>query len=650
MNLIIKKYIRFENIKQLVNVAIILGFIFGIGKGLLFIYSNRYFELGMNNIAFSYFRSIVNYFSLISPFIFLIVFLTIFFIYFILTVFLKDTVKSEKYIYYTVITIILFTILLRLFLITGYRLNKLPWYPVFFSVEGFIYNTTVTLFFIFLGFVIFKTLPRIHEFLSSIVPRIFHLAPKVFHFRFALITLFLLLVLNSFFYYHQLQRDRNGLNVLFITIDTLRADHLGSYGYLRDASPNIDKLAKEGILFSQAIVQWPKTTPSFASMLTSTYGYYNGVIRHSGKQKISNYFILLPEILRNANYNTVGVVTNPVIGAAANFNQGFDTYIQVWRKFESQHAEYVTEHALSWLRDNSHKGKFFMWLHYVDPHAPYNPPEPYNEMYVGDKYYNGSRRAKLNPGRSQNIGGIHPQAHLGDHDEIDYYIAQYDAEIRYMDENIGKVLDTVKAMGLIDNTIIIFTADHGESLGDHNYYFAHGLFPYDDCVRVPLIIKIPGLKSEIKVMDKPVELINIMPTVLDILKIPVNKEAQGKSLVPFMLRDGDSIPEYAFTESGYQLNYQRMIRTKKWKLIYIPDKEDQKIMQRMPFELYDIENDPNELNNLINVETKIAGELQKELFKWMESAKGIDGLPSSPEQLSVDKETEEVLRSLGYVE
>ncbi|MGH7900317.1 MAG: sulfatase family protein, partial [Thermodesulfobacteriota bacterium] len=178
----------------------------------------------------------------------------------------------------------------------------------------------------------------------------------------------------------------------------------------------------------------------------------------------------------------------------------------------------------------------------------------------------------------------------------------------------------------------------------------HGRLPYDDCVRVPLIIKSPGLKSEIKVVDQPVELINIMPTVLDILNIPANKEAQGRSLMPLMLGNSDSIPKYAFTESGRALNYQRMIRTKRWKLIYIPDRKDQSIMQGMPFELYDIENDPHELNNLINVEVGIASELKRELFKWMESANRVNELPQPEENVKIDKKTEENLKSLGYIE
>lgn len=650
-NAVTRKRFRIEHLKQLISTGAILGFIFGIGKALIFIISNRYFELGMNNIAFSYFRSIVNYSFLRFTLVFVIVSVIIFLIYLAPSNLLMNRIKGQKYSNYRVMGVIL----IGLFLIAGYGLNKSSWYPAFLSPKGVFFNTTVSFFFIFLAFIIFKTLPRIYELFSESskkLPGIYgFLSPivsKVFNLRLGIITVFLLLMLNGAFYYHELQNNRSGLNVLFVTVDTLRADHLGAYGYVRDTSPNIDKLAKEGVLFSQAVAQWPKTTPSFASMLTSTYGHYNGLIK-KGRQKIDDYFVLLPEILKNANYNTVGVVTNPNLATAYNFNQGFDTYIEIWRKSISEEAEYVTEDALSWLRDNSHKGKFFMWLHYVDPHAPYLPPEPYNEMYVGDKYYDGSQRVPINKPMLDHFGGILPHKQLEDHDELDYYIAQYDTEIRYTDESIGRVLDAVKAMGLNDNTIIIFTSDHGESLGDHNYYFNHGLLPYDDCVRVPLIIKIPGLKSEIKVIVQPVELINIMPTVLNILNIPVNKEAQGRSLVPLMFAGSNGIPEYAFTEAGYQLNYQRMIRAKKWKLIYIPDKEDQKIMQGMPFELYDIENDPNELNNLINVENKIADELKKELFKWMESAKGIDGLPSL-ENVSVDKESEEILRSLGYIQ
>jgi hypothetical protein len=134
--------------------------------------------------------------------------------------------------------------------------------------------------------------------------------------------------------------------------------------------------------------------------------------------KIDIYFVLLPEILKNANYSTVGVVTNGTLGAAYNFNQGIDTHIETWREYGSEDAKYVTEYALSWLKKNANKGKFFMWLHYLDPHARYEPPGQYNEMYIGDKYYDGTQRTKLNSGISDDIGGIPERAHLGDHTEV----------------------------------------------------------------------------------------------------------------------------------------------------------------------------------------------------------------------------------------
>ncbi|HWP93817.1 MAG TPA: sulfatase [Thermodesulfobacteriota bacterium] len=638
MDLIVDKL---KDLKKIIHMSlalgVVLGFILGIGKGLVFVGSNRYMELEMYSTALYYFRIITTSFTIEFLLVSLVVFLIMFLLYVILVYLLKDETRGKKYTYYIFTTVFL----IGLFLIVGYYLNKSSWYPAFQSMKGLSLNAIFTLLFISLGFMVLKKL--------SVIPRfVEHVFPRIFSFKFATISIFFLLVLNGVYYYSNLRSERNGMNVLFITADTLRADHLGSYGYSRDTSPHIDRLAKEGILFSQAIAQWPKTTPSFASMLTSTYGYYNGITRTTRK-KIDDYFLLLPEIMKNSNYTTVGIVTNGNLAEAYNFHQGFDEYIEVWQEHESERAEHVTEYALSWLRDNSHKGKFFMWLHYVDPHWPYNPPQPYDEMFVRDKYYNGSNKVPINTDQTyREVGGRSPEILRG-RDELDYYIAQYDAEIKYMDENIGRVLDLVKDMGLSDNTIIIFTADHGEALGDHNLYFAHGRFAYDDCLRVPLIVKIPGLKSDVKIIDHPVELNNVMPTILDILNIPIHEEAQGTSLMPLMFGDNHSIPEHAFAEAGYQEDYQRVIRTKKWKLIYIPDKEDQKIMQGMPFELYDIENDPNELNNLINVEVKIADQLKKELFDWMESSDQLDGLVSQ-EEIVIDKQTEESLKTLGYIQ
>lgn len=608
----VKRLMNFGVLTKIVSAAIVLGFIFGIGKGLLFIHLNRYLELQMYNIAFSYFRAIVNDVSLIFLFITPVVFLIVFFMYSTLAHLLKDTMKGERYTYFMVIPILLFPSLFQV----GYFFNKLDGYPDRFSLKGIIYNSIIILSFIFLGtvlvLVISKTHLKIRRFLLLIVHNFFRL-------RFALSALFLLLMLNGLFYFHQLQLDRKGLNVLFITVDTLRADHLGVYGYERATSPNIDRLAEEGILFSQAVTQWPQTVGSLTSLMTGTYRYYHDVTR-MWADKLSNQFVLLPEILKNAGYNTIAVT--PDVAVASNLHQGFDPPDKASEAIsENYDAEEITAYALSWLKGNADKGKFFMWLHYADPHTLYEPPDSYDEMYVDDKYYDGSKKLPFILGPQHYFGGIAPNIRLADNDVVDYYIAQYDAEIRYMDESVGNLLDTMKTMGIDENTIIIFTADHGESLGDHNYYFGHGLLPYDASSRVPLILKTPDRKSKGKVRNSPVQLIDIMPTVLDVLNIPVNQEVQGKSLIPSILEDRNGISEYAFSEAGVWENYQHIIRTKKWKLIHIPNERYQRIMRGMPFELYDIENDPNELDNLIEVETQIAEKLKKELFSWLNTRK-----------------------------
>jgi len=320
------RFTALRPLSQLVSFGLILGFLLGIGRGFLTISSNRYLELEMYNIALDSFRSAVNHLSVLFSIGFAGIFLTAY----LLTALVKK-VKPKPYVVQAIATLIL----LGSFLFTGYHLNQTAWYPAFFSLRGFSYNAAVTVSFTLLGFFLFKFHSRIVHFPWNTVLKMLPL-------KLTLVPVVSLVVLNGLFYYHDFHADKRGLNVLLITIDTLRADHLGFHGYKRDVSPNIDKLAKEGIQFSQAIVQWPKTTPSFASMLTSTYAYYNGITQEA-RQKMSDHFVLLPEILKNAHYRTVGVVTNGNLAAAYNFDQGIDTHIETWRDFKSvdRNQEYV---------------------------------------------------------------------------------------------------------------------------------------------------------------------------------------------------------------------------------------------------------------------------------------------------------------------
>ncbi|MGH2669536.1 MAG: sulfatase, partial [bacterium] len=287
-------------------------------------------------------------------------------------------------------------------------------------------------------------------------------------FRWALVAMLPLVALHAAAAVTRHLFRAGGANVVWITIDTLRADHLGAYGYARPTSPHIDALARQGVLFRQAMVQWPKTTPSMASMLTGTYPHTNGIIRFT-PLAIGSRPLLFSEMLGNAGYRTIAISTHPALTPLYQFAQGFDVFVEAWRDSTRRSAR-ATEEATTWLREHATGSPFFLWIHYMDPHARYAPPPPYDGMFVGDAHYDGRRRLRLNEGENEDLGGVPGRASLGRRNELAYYVAQYDAEIRYTDENVGAVLEALRVSGADERTIVILTADHGESLGEHDYY------------------------------------------------------------------------------------------------------------------------------------------------------------------------------------
>jgi arylsulfatase A-like enzyme len=437
-------------------------------------------------------------------------------------------------------------------------------------------------------------------------------------------------------------------NILLITIDTLRADHLRAYGYARPTSPNIDRLAREGVLFRRAISQWPITSPSFASMMSSTYGHTNGLIRTTA-QRMPDRFLTIAELLKAGGYSTWAAVGNVNLARVFNFDQGFDTYREVWRVRNQWRTEQITHEGLDLLDQASKSRPFFLWLHYFDPHARYEPPAPFNGMFVGDAHYDPRRRAPLHAEKHQDVGGIPAVSTLGREDRIAYYVAQYDAEIRYVDYQVGLLLQALRARGLEGKTLVVLTADHGESLGDHNYFFDHGRFPYDDCLHVPLILRGPGSGAAGRTIASPVQLIDLMPTLLDAAGLPPYPEAEGKDLRRLLAGDRVGGPrwDYAFSESGFAQDYQRTITSERYKLVYVPDAQDRGLMKGSELELYDLAKDPGETRNLIHQHPEVAAPLKQQLGRWLEAAgPGAD----APEEVRIDARAEEQLRSLGYVE
>lgn len=323
--------------------------------------------------------------------------------------------------------------------------------------------------------------------------------------------------------------SRVGPNIILISVDTLRPDHLGCYGYGRDTSPAVDEFARESLRFETCFSQAPNTRPSCSSILT-------GFLPHETKV-FSNTYALpsgvnsIAEILRRNGYKTLAVVSNFVFTGGRGFEQGFDFYDdqmdeeELIRGIPERIAEHTTSAAVSLMRLNR-KDSFFMWIHYQDPHGPYTPRSPYNEMFVNPRL----EPIELETNTSvSGIGGIPSYQKLPGHSDYNYYVSQYDGEIRYFDEHFGRLIQALKQLGMYDDALIILTADHGEGMGERDYYFAHGEFVYGNLIHVPLIVKYgsghKGVRPEIA------QTLDIVPTILEVAGIAPGEGYRGSSLL-----------------------------------------------------------------------------------------------------------------------
>lgn len=473
----------------------------------------------------------------------------------------------------------------------------------------------------------------------------------------------ILLCLSAYFIGCKKFEEQNK-NIIFITIDALRADHLGCYGYLRDTSPNIDKLAKKGIMFKYALSHWPKTTPSMATVLTGTYGYRNGIVGGARGQYLKDWNVTLAEILKEHGYQTAAVQTNAVMAKETNFHQGFDTYIETWKLEESEpsdafsqpidhnKAQGVTLLAMDWLRENYKKGNFFLWLHYVDPHATYVPPAPFNTKFIEDEHYNIDHRLRLNSGWSQNHGGIAKRhwQRSGGHNVMDYYISQYDGEVAYCDFCLGHLFNLLEKLKLFKNSIIIISADHGENMGEHGFYFEHEGF-HNHCFQVPLIWFIPQQKIKKKVVEYPIGLIDIMPTILELLAIKPNEEIQGENLLPVMHGKKQYISKYVILSAGDK-NFS--ILDDKWKLTHLRTKHFINLMGGQNRLLFHYLKDPDERTNLYSQEggqIEAQERLEKALMDWQtEAIFELKKNLARKKEVIYDKKTLQRLKSLGYIQ
>lgn len=452
-------------------------------------------------------------------------------------------------------------------------------------------------------------------------------------------------------------------NVLLVTVDTLRADRLGAYGYAQDTSPTMDALAARGVLFSSAGVQWPKTWPSMASFMTGTHPKTNGI--GLVPRILPDSFVMLAEIFHRAGYDTAAVVANFNVGRSVGFDQGFDHFVESWEEkwqeaspgetFENApgrvkaftDATLVTDQALRWLWDqHGSERPFFLWLHYMDPHGPYLPPTDYASLFEGAHASSPIPDRLLPAYQRQSAGGrtITDLAH---------YQAQYDREIRYFDDQLGRLFEQVEQLD-VGPTLVVLTADHGESMGEHDYYLEHGELPYEPTAHVPLIVAGPGVEDPGRSVDAPVGLIDVAPTLVELAGLTVPEGFEGASLLGALQGRVDaSLPEHVFMQSGTnEESPQLSVRRGRWKLIHVRFPLERRVMTGSEYELYDLAADPGETRNLVDAEPDVVAELARVLDRWYGEGFRADRETRAPaidvERLAPSER--EMLKALGYIE
>ena len=395
-------------------------------------------------------------------------------------------------------------------------------------------------------------------------------------------------------------------NVLLISIDTLRADHVSAYGFPRPTTPHIDAVAREGVLFKNVRTPVPMTLPAHVSMLTGTLPPTHG-LRDNLLSRLPEGSVTLAERLKARGFTTGAVVSTFVLDRRFGTSQGFDTYDD---RFDAVHkigdlserkGDEAARHASEWL--DQHKDRpFFLFLHLYDPHDPYQPPEPFASQWKGDPYA---------------------------------------GEVAFADHCVGQVTEKLKQLGLDDSTLLVITGDHGEMLGEHGE-LNHGFFIYEGALRVPLVLRVPRAEGMPRQLDLPVSLIDIVPTVLSLVGAEVPKEVQGVDLSPWIAgrgAGGGARPIYAETVTPthyYGASSLLGVIVDGWKYI-----------ETTRPELYDLRADPGEAVNLLEREPVRADALGRTLVSILAAAGRAPG--PAPESAALDEESRQRLAALGYL-
>jgi arylsulfatase A-like enzyme len=418
--------------------------------------------------------------------------------------------------------------------------------------------------------------------------------------------------------------------IIIIDIDTLRADHLGCYGYDRDTSPNIDALAGESIVFDRAFSQAPNTPPSQASILTGLYPSTHGMIEDD--DKVPDAIVSLAEALAGHGFLTAGFHDGGYMSKSFNMGQGFSRY-------ESSRGKGLADvgpKAERWIEEHAEEN-FLLLIHTYDAHTPYDPPMPYHGLFL--------------EGLDPPTPGFEPSTDIMESvrlsvwtdeprklpsNDLEYARALYDAGIRYVDDWVGRFLGRVKELGLDRRATIVLISDHGEEFQEHGSVLHEKL--YSTVTRVPLMIRLPGAAPKRRVTEV-VETIDLMPTILDLVGVSHPPGLQGQSLLPLITGDGSG-DDLAFGESPF-FGHRRFVASGRHQLLVTKSTG--------AIELYDFVADPFEQADLASTETEVADRLSAELISWQGLIDASLYDPSSGGH-ELDEETRTQLEELGYIQ
>ena len=402
-------------------------------------------------------------------------------------------------------------------------------------------------------------------------------------------------------------QDRDDYNVIVITVDTLRADRIGCYGFDRIETPTMDMFAARGVKFDRCYGPTPLTLPSHTTLFTGTQPAFHGV-RDNGGFIVPAELTTMAELYKAKGYATSAFVAAYVLDSKWGLDQGFDHYFDQFdlSRFErislgtvQRPADEVIDEVLPWIEANKDR-PFFTWIHLYDPHTPYEPPPEFAAKYPKNPY-------------------------LG--------------EIAFTDSQLGRLWDFLVRHGLTDDLFLVFASDHGESLGEHQES-THGFFVYQAAIHVPLIFVTPFPEIQGVATTQVSGLADVLPTLCEMSGLPVPGEVQGRSLVPFFFQPDKTVRALAYAESFYPRFHfgwseLKSVQDDRWKLIIAP----------VP-ELYDLANDPGEQRNLVYLEKKAFAALSAEAERYIEEA-GRDAI--EVDFSKIDEDTREKLAALGYI-